>query len=277
MMEIPESFNISKQLNKTIKNKVIKNIIAAQSPHKFAFYFKDNPDNYNALLTGKKIGDIRPFAGQIEISAEETKIVLAEGVNIRYLDKGEKIPDKHHLLIEFEDNSSIVCTVQMYGVLYAFTDGENDNPYYHVSKEKPSPLTEDFNSDYFENMISETKSTLSVKALLATEQRIPGLGNGVLQDILFISGINPKSKIKFLNTSEKTKLFLNIKNILKKMSENGGRDTEKDLFGNYGSYKTLLSAKTYKNPCPVCGNPITKQAYLGGNIYFCPVCQPLKI
>jgi len=27
--------------------------------------------------------------------------------------------------------------------------------------------------------------------------------------------------------------------------------------------------------CPVCGAAIVRQAYLGGNVYFCPVCQPL--
>ena len=276
MLEIPESFNLAKQLNQTVKNKVIKNVIAAQSPHKFAFYFNDNPDNYNTLLSGKKIEKIDPVAGQVEITAENTRILFGDGVNARYFTDKEKIPEKHQLLIEFDDNSYIVCTVQMYGVLYAFSQGENDNFYYHVAKTKPSPLSTDFDIRYFEKIVSDTKPALSAKALLATEQRIPGLGNGVLQDILFASGINPKTKIKFLDTSDIDRLFRNIKEILLKMSENGGRDTEKDLFGNYGNYKTILSAKTYKKPCPVCGTKIIKQAYLGGNVYFCPVCQPLK-
>ena len=276
MLEIPESFNLAKQLNQTVKNKVIKNVKAAQSPHKFAFYFNDDPDNYNALLSGKKIEKIEPIGGQVEITAENIRILFGDGVNARYLPAGEKIPEKHQLLIEFDDNSCIVCTVQMYGVLHAFTHGENDNFYYHVAKTKPSPLSKDFDISYFEKIISDTKPTLSVKALLATEQRIPGFGNGILQDILFISGINPKTKIKFLDSSDIKRLFQNIKEILLKMAENGGRDTEKDLFGNYGNYITVLSAKTYKEPCPVCGTAITKQAYLGGNIYFCPVCQPLK-
>ena len=27
--------------------------------------------------------------------------------------------------------------------------------------------------------------------------------------------------------------------------------------------------------CPACGGTIKKEAYLGGNIYYCPVCQAL--
>jgi formamidopyrimidine-DNA glycosylase len=43
---------------------------------------------------------------------------------------------------------------------------------------------------------------LSAKAFLATEQRIPGLGNGVLQDILFTAGIHPKRKMAAISEEE---------------------------------------------------------------------------
>ena len=49
-----------------------------------------------------------------------------------------------------------------------------------------------------------------------------------------------------------------------------------DLFGKWGSYQTLLSKKSFSEPCRLCGDKIKREAYLGGNIYFCPTCQPLK-
>jgi len=57
------------------------------------------------------------------------------------------------------------------------------------------------------------------------------------------------------------------------MVQRGGRDTEKDIFGSPGGYKTILSAKTKTMPCPVCGDIIIREAFLGGNVYFCPTCQ----
>ena len=72
---------------------------------------------------------------------------------------------------------------------------------------------------------------LSAKAFLATEQRIPGLGNGVLQDILWYANIHPKRKISTLSAEQKHKLFRSVKTILAEMTELGGRDTERDLFG----------------------------------------------
>ena len=57
------------------------------------------------------------------------------------------------------------------------------------------------------------------------------------------------------------------------MIDKGGRDTEKDIFGNEGGYKVLLSKNTFKSPCPKCGVVLKKETYLGGSIYYCPCCQ----
>lgn len=116
---------------------------------------------------------------------------------------------------------------------------------------------------------------LSVKAFLATEQRIPGLGNGVLQDILYNARLHPKRKMKDLHKEEIDKLFHAIKTTLLKMIEQGGRDTETDLFGNKGGYITKMSKNTVDKPCPSCNEPIQKENYLGGSIYFCSQCQKL--
>ncbi|MEM1485766.1 endonuclease VIII [Oscillospiraceae bacterium PP1C4] len=274
MLEIPESHTVSQQLNETIKGKRIQNVSANSSAHGFAFYFGD-PKQYHDLLTGKMIDRAQAIAGQIEIAAENARILFADGVNVRYFAAGEKLPQKHQLHIEFEDFSSIVCTVQMYGGLWAFSEGENNSPYYLVAKEKPSPLSDEFDQCYFERLFADAKKNLSTKALLATGQRIPGLGNGVLQDILFNAKINPRIKLEAISDSQKEGLYHSVKQTLFEMTAKGGRDTERDLFGCPGGYKTILSSKTIKNPCPICGEPIVRQAYMGGNIYVCPTCQPL--
>jgi formamidopyrimidine-DNA glycosylase len=274
MLEIPESHNVAKQLNQTIKGKVIRKVLANASPHRFAFYFGD-PDNYHSLLSGKAIGEARAVAGFIEIEAEDARILFNDGVNIRYYPAGEPVPAKNQLHIEFEDNSSIVCTVQMYGGLWVYHAGENDNKYYLIAREKPSPLIDEFNEDHFRQLLDGVKKNLSAKAFLATEQRIPGLGNGVLQDILFNAKINPRRPLEKLTDDEKYKLFKSVKQTLLKMTAAGGRDTEKDIFGCSGRYETVMSKRTLSRPCPVCGGAIVRQAYLGGNVYFCPACQPL--
>lgn len=272
MLEIPESNTIAKQLNQTIKGKIISWVKANQSPHSFAWYFGD-PDGYDELLSGKTVGVTHAFAGIVEIEAEDCRIVLHDGASPRYYDDLGKVPEKHQLYIEFDDKSALVCTVQMYGGLLAFREGVNSNPYYLAAKEKPSPLSDEFNYDYFLSLRTEKTDKLSAKAFLATEQRIPGLGNGVLQDILFNAGIHPKHKMLNVSESEYKNLFYAVKNTLREMSEQGGRDTEKDIFGKEGGYKTLLSKKTLFSPCPKCGYELHKGSYMGGTIYYCENCQ----
>jgi formamidopyrimidine-DNA glycosylase len=114
-----------------------------------------------------------------------------------------------------------------------------------------------------------------LKAFLATNQRIPGLGNGVLQDILYNARFHPKKKINSLDEIGKEDLFVSIRNTLSKMTELGGRDTEKDIYGNPGGYTSILSKNTLSSPCKRCGSQIIKEAYLGGSIDYCSGCQSI--
>jgi formamidopyrimidine-DNA glycosylase len=163
----------------------------------------------------------------------------------------------------------------MYGSVLAFINGGYDNKYYLVAKEKPQPLSDAFDRAYFGALRAEGAEKLSGKAFLATGQRIPGLGNGVLQDILFHAGVHPKRKIGTLSDTEFEGLFRSVRDTLAEMTKLGGRDTERDLFGNPGGYVTRLSKNTVGKPCPVCGAEIQKAAYMGGAVYWCPRCQPL--
>ena len=139
-----------------------------------------------------------------------------------------------------------------------------------------SPLSDKYTEAEFEKLVAEAKKTLSAKALLATNQHIPGVGNGVTQDILFNARINPKQKVLLLSDNQKEVLFNALKKTLADMTSEGGRDTQTDLYGNAGGYKTILSAKTWKNPCLRCGSTIIKEAYMGGSVYYCPTCQQIK-
>jgi len=274
MIEFPEASSLAQQLNETIIGKRIVNVTVAKHPHKFAWYYGD-PQGYYGLLYDKVIGKTASYGGLIEIVADDACILLGDGVNLSYYKEGEKLPVKHQLHIEFEDYSSVIASVQMYGGLWAYTAGQNVNPYYLTAKEKPNPLSQDFDEAYFDNVMRQSIRGLSLKAFLATDQRIPGLGNGVLQDILFNAKLHPKKKINTINDSDIRTLFSYIKTTLAEMTAGGGRDTERDLFGCFGGYKTILSKNTLNKPCSICGGAIKKETYMGGSIYFCPTCQKL--
>ncbi len=273
MIEIPEAYVLAEQLKETVVGKVIREVTANQSPHKFAWISGDS-DVYNRILAGKTISNVKAEAGYVDLHVETAHLIYTEGINLRYLVKGEKLPKKHQLLVEFDDDCILVGSVQMYGGLWCF-DKETDNDYYNGAISKPSPLSDAFDFDYFMALVGdEVLSKKSLKEVLATKQRIPGLGNGVLQDILFNAKLHPKRKMQSLSDDDYRKLFDSIRGTLHDMAVKGGRDTEKDLFACAGAYESKLSKLTNGKPCKVCGSLIEKKAYMGGSIYFCPSCQP---
>ncbi len=274
MLEIPESTTVSTQAGNTLINKKITEVVNATNEHKFAFYHGD-PADYPKLLTGKQVISTKGHGMFVDIYCDDnTCITVGEGTNMRYYKPFEKRPEKHQLLIAFDNDSFVACTVAMYGGIWVYK-GVFDNPYYQVSLKSISPLDDRFNEVFFDNLFKNTTKDISLKALLATEQRIPGIGNGVLQDILFNAGMHPRRKKSTLSDFQKSELLHSLKVTLAKMTELGGRDTEKDFFGHVGGYKTILSKNTLKDPCQNCGNTLVKEQYLGGAIYFCPSCQPL--
>lgn len=273
MLEIPEVIVLTKQLNDTISGKKIKKAVAGSSPHKFAWFF-DDPAKYHDKLCGKTIGQSFAYAGRLEIEVEDVILNFGEGVNLRFYDKGEKLPSKHQLCVEFEDDSTLIGTIAMYGGIWCCKPNEiKDDLYYKIAKESISPLSSKFDYTYFQTLFSDKTLKMSAKAFLATEQRIPGLGNGVLQDILLNARIHPKKKMNTLTENQKNDMFNSIKYTLNEMVGGGGRDTERDLFGNQGKYITKLSKNTVSTPCVNCGSEIKKETYMGGSIYYCDGCQ----
>ncbi len=273
MIELPEAIVIAGQINGTVGGKRILSALANHSPHKFAWY-TGNPAEYNQRFAGKTINLATGTAMFVEIYADEMKLVVY--APLRYYFRDEKRPAKHQLLVEFENGTAISSTVRMWGGFFCFPEGGKSGfADYEIATGRPSPLSDDFNRAYFDGLISEKTAGLSAKAFLATEQRIPGLGNGVLQDILWKARIHPKRKMRELSPSEIDKMFNAVKSMLKQMTAQGGRDTERDLFSEWGGYKTVLSKNTANTPCPACGAIIQKENYMGGSIYYCGGCQPL--
>jgi formamidopyrimidine-DNA glycosylase len=272
MIELPESLVLASQVRSTLIGKTITNVLVNASPHKFAFFSLD-ARRYPSLLIGKTLTDANSYGGQLEIVFEDVKLFFSDGACPHYVPAGETLPVKHQLMLQFSDDGALYVSIAMYGMMYLLTDENQRSPYIDVAMKKPSPLSEGFDLDYFKSIIATCPDHLSVKAMLATEQRIPGLGNGCLQDILFFAKIHPKRKKATIGDEQITDLYASIRSTLRKMAQQGGRANEKDLFGNNGGYTPILYAKTVGTACPACSSIIVKEPYLGGSITFCPHCQ----
>lgn len=274
MIELPESLTYAKLLKENVNGKTVSKVLPANSPHKF-FWTNAEWSDYEEMLEGRTVCGAEGFGIFVDILLEDDiRLTFNDGVNVRLIDEQQERPKKYQLLLEFDDGCALSFSVAMYGGAFCHKS-DFDNEYYLKNKSSLSVLDPAFNEAYFNQLLQKVKPTLSAKAFLATEQRIVGLGNGVLQDILFKAGIHPKRKVQTLSEDDVRFMFENVKAVMTEITEKGGRDTEKNLLGEAGGYRTLLSKNTVTRPCPCCGSAIVKEAYLGGAVYYCPICQPL--
>ncbi len=273
MIELPEALCLSSQLNEHTRRKVVARVLPPSKPHKFC-WFSGDPADYESRLKNLPVTGAEGFGAFAEMRfGDKERLSINDGVNPRLINGGA-IPKAYQLLIEFTDGCMLAFSVAMYGGIQLHDDVFG-NEYYLKSRDAKSPLTGDFKTEY-ERVLSACKPSVSAKAFLATEQRFPGIGNGVLQDILFAAKIHPKRRIWSLSDAEHEALISSVVYVLGDMLERGGRDTEKNIFGEAGGYKTIMSKNRLEKGCPICGGAITKETYMGGSVYYCPNCQPLK-
>lgn len=272
MLELPETTVLAVQLNDMVVGRTIDEVLPPTKPHKFCF-FTPEPDLFQQDLLDARITGAEGFGIYAELTFDNgKKLCISDGVNLRILKEGKE-PSNYQLLIKLSNKHSLVFTVAMYGSI-TLHDDTFDNKYYLASRNAITPFSKSFH-DEFCRRLRESKPALSAKAFSATEQRFPGIGNGVLQDILYEAGIHPKRKVSSPSDEDADRLEQSVVSTLREMIRPGGRDTEKDLSDQSGGYVTAMSNNTVGTACTRCGSVIVKESYMGGSVYYCPGCQKI--
>ncbi len=275
MFEISECVVLAKQINESLQGKTITGGDLGNSPHKFVWYNR-SPDEFDKLIRGKSVGRAR-FKGRwllIPLEPGYTLVLGECGGKIIYHSAGSKFPKKYHLSITFADDSFLTATTQMWGAMELYEAGEELNREY-IKDMKPTPLDKEFTFNYFTELIDEliADKKRSAKSLLTQDQIIPGLGNAIAQDILFLARLHPRHSIADLSSDQRKNLFNSIISTVDEIIGRGGHYDEFDLYNQKGGYIRLMDKNAVKRPCPGCGGEVQKIQYLGGSCYLCPNCQ----
>ncbi len=275
MFELPECVTLTRQMNKVLRGKVVKRGRLGNSPHKFVWYNR-KPVEFERLTKGKTVGAATPKGRWMLVALEPGYVlVLGEcGGRLLFHEPGANRPGRYHLMLDFEDETSLSVTTQMWGAMELFERGRERERQY-IKGMRPTPVDKEFTFRYFSGLVDELLpgEKRSVKGLLTQGQSIPGLGNSVAQDIMFRAGLHPRHPIAELSPAQRHGLHTAVVKTVREVIARGGRSDEFDLYGKPGGYERIMSSKTAGKPCPECGARIEKTAYLGGACYFCPKCQ----
>lgn len=117
---------------------------------------------------------------------------------------------------------------------------------------------------------------IPIKTVLLDQENICGLGNIYVDEVCFLSKINPLTLASSLSIDDASRIVENAKIVLQKAIEAGGTTIRSytSSLGVTGLFQLELHVHTkVGKPCENCDSIIKKIKVGGRGTYFCPTCQ----
>lgn len=112
-----------------------------------------------------------------------------------------------------------------------------------------------------------------------SQEKISGVGNIYANDVLFLSGINPKTPANKLPDAQIFQLFNNLNKVLTDGIKWGGasRNNFRDAYGRRGKVQEhfYVYNQAGKDCINHCGDKIKRIKLGGRGTFFCPKCQKM--
>ena len=286
MPELPEVEVVKQSLAKTIVNLTIKNIIFNTNKLRYIIDKKKLKKTINS-----KILSVKRRSKYLLINLNKNITIITHlGMTGKFLiyKKNIKIKtsfyyeindneDKHnHVVFELNKKVKLIYNdVRKFGFIELKPTNKIINTSY-IRKLGPEPLSRSFNTIYFKNYIKKKKKSL--KNLLMDQTFVSGLGNIYVNEVLFLTNLNPKKKINKINEIEIRNIIYSIKKILKKSIKKGGSSIQNfnDTRGKSGSFQQnfyVYAREGKKCLQNNCSDFIKKIVVSNRSTFYCKSCQ----
>jgi len=286
MPELPEVEIVRQSLDKNIRQKKVKKVIIRNKNLRIKI-----PNSFKKFLENKTINQVSRFSKYLIIYLSNNKYCLVHlGMSgtihlINFKNKKDFsnlsfyhspfLPKKHnHVEIIFDKFKIVYNDPRRFGFLQIIKNHKDlQKRFLHLG---PEPFDQKFNLKYFLKFIKGKERT--IKDLLIDQKFVSGIGNIYANEILFLSKINPKKKIRLLNKQECSQIILNSIKVLSKAIDKGGSSIKnfKNTDGIKGGFQD--SFKVYQRDgknCKrkKCNGKIKKKIITNRSTFFCDLCQ----
>ena len=267
MPELPEIASRAREMNKELTGKTIRKVEVLQpkclnvSTKKFASALED------AKLGGTSYHGKWLFT---ETTKGYLLINMGMGGELLLVDS-KSMPEKWRIAFHFTDRTTLAVNFWWFGYThYAAALAK------HKMSAKLGPNAIDVTLAEFREMLGKRRG--AIKSFLLNQERIAGIGNAYVHDILFLAGLHPLRTIDTLTDDEVEALWNGIQKGLKPSLRKRGAFYERDLYGKRGGFKMkdILVGYREGKPCPSCGEKVVKIKTGGTSSFICPKCQPLR-
>ncbi len=285
MPELPEVETIKRELDKSLKGRVISDVEILWNKT----VSPTSVINFKETVTGKKIIGLERRAKMLLIHLDK-KISLVIHLKMTgqliFVPKSGKIisgghpthdvqtPGRHtRLIFNLKNGDKLYFNdLRKFGWVRILDEKLKKYINTEVGIE---PLSAKFAMVNFKKIL-EKYPNRTVKQILLDQKLIAGIGNIYADESAFLSHVLPMRKIKTLTAKEITDLHKNIIAVLRLSISKKGTSSKNYLRSNgqKGGFVPYLMVYGRKDePCKVCGTPIVKIKHAGRGTHYCPKCQ----
>lgn len=269
MPELPEIASRAREMKRALKGKTITEIEILQPK-----CLNVSPAKFRGALKGARFEDITYHGKWIFTRTTKGHLLLNLGMggDMLLVDR-KSLPEKYQAVFDFDDGRSLSIRFWWFGYIHYAPDGKLDE---HTMTAKLGPNAIDIPKEAFREMLRGRKG--SIKSFLLNQERIAGIGNAYIHDILFLARLHPNRKIDTLSDGEIDGLWQAIQDGLVPSMEKGGAFYERNLRGRRGRFvfDDILIGYREGQPCPGCRGKIVKIKTGSTSTFICSKCQPLK-
>lgn len=244
-----------------------------------------SPVDLAGALTGRRI-DCVSRRGKylwLPLDGHEVALVGHLGMSGQLLLQPPSRPDETHLRVRirlasggrelrFVDQRTF-GGLSVHAMVDDGTCGRLPEPVAHIARD---PLDPDFDDEAFVRRVRARTS--EIKRILLDQTVASGVGNIYADEALWRAGIHGGRPGRALSAMAVRSLLAEVRAVMSAALAEGGTSFDAlyvNVNGESGYFDRSLAAYGQEGePCPRCGTPIRRIAFMNRSSYFCPACQP---
>ena len=250
---------------------------------------------FAAALTGRRIEAARRRGKYFWLPLDNGDALLGHlGMSGQMLLQPVGAPDERHLRVRFTlsdgeqdrpfetarpsppQDKELRCVDQRMfgGLLVSPAGGELPTEIAHIARDLLDP---EFDLDDFVRRVRRRAS--GIKRLLLDQGLVSGVGNIYADEALWRARVHGERPGDRLTATQVREVATRAHEVMAEALGQGGTSFDAlyvNVNGESGYFDRSLNAYGQEDqPCPRCGTPIRRVAFMNRSSYFCPTCQPV--
>ncbi len=234
--------------------------------------------DFEAELADQRIVAVRRRGKYLWLALDSGDAVLGHlGMSGQLLIQPRTAAAERHLRVTFELDAGRdlrFVDQRTFGGLLLSRDGAELPPEIaHIARDPLDPL---FADQEFASAVGRRHT--GIKRALLDQNLISGVGNIYADEALWAAHLHYARPTETLNRAEIGRVLDNVRAVMTRALDAGGTSFDAlyvNVNGESGYFDRSLAAYGQEGrPCPRCGSPIRRDAFMNRSSYTCPSCQP---